>query len=234
MTARRRWWLLVCVTALLASAAVAARPPDFPAPKEAKVSAVAEEMTIAGRSMAVRAFVTDDTVDEVVEFYKDAWKEPPVAGAPGCAVESEALAPWTLITRVEDDYVMTAQVMQREPKGAFGFLALGRLPEPGKPPLAPPAPPSMQGSEVLSNITSHDAGKSAQTAMLTNDKSLASNVSFYRGVYQDWRVDTDKEVSRGKMHALAFTRGREQVVITIQGGRDGSHIVLNSVKHDLL
>lgn len=226
-----RLWLLLL--SCVASAALA-RPPDFPAPKDAKVSAVADEMTIAGRSMVVRAFVTDDSVEEVVEFYKDVWKEPPVEGAPGCAVDAEALAPWTLITRVEDDYVMTAQVMQRKPDGAFGFLALGRLPEPGKPPTAPPAPPSMQGSEVLSNITSHDAGKRAQTAMFHNDKSLASNVSFYRGQYQDWRVDTDKEVSRGKMHALAFTRGREQVVITIQGGRDGSHIVLNSVKHDLL
>ncbi len=214
--------------------AAAARPPDFPAPKDAKVSSVAEQMTIAGRSMAVRAFVTEASVDDVVEFYKDTWHEPPVDGAPGCAVESEALAPWTLVTRVEDDYEMTVQVMERTPKGAFGFLALGRLPEDGKPPVAPPAPPSMQGSEVLSNITSRDAGKQAQTAMLHNDKSLASNVNFYRSYYQDWRVDTDKEVSRGKMHALGFTRGREQIVITIQSGRDGSHIVLNSVKHDLL
>ncbi|MBK8960446.1 MAG: hypothetical protein IPM80_19020 [Proteobacteria bacterium] len=226
--------LLLCASMLSMAATAAARPPDFPAPKDAQVSSVAQEMTVAGRSMAVRAFVTDDGVDDVVDFYKDVWKEPPVDGAPGCAIETEALAPWTLVTRVEDDYVMTAQVMERKPKGAFGFLALGRLPEPGVPPKAPPAPPSMQGSEVLSNITSHDPGQSAQTAMLHNDKSLASNVSFYRAQYQDWRVDTDKEVSRGKLHALAFTRGREQVVITIQSGRDGSHIVLNSVKHDLL
>lgn len=184
--------------------------------------------------MAVRAFVTDDSVDDVVEFYQDTWHEPPVAGAPGCAVEREAIAPWTLITRVEDDFVMTVQVMQREPKGAFGFLARGGLPHPGVPPVTAPVPPALQGSDVLSNITSRDAGKRAQTAMLANDKSLASNVSFYRGYYQHWRVDTDKEVSRGKMHALAYTRGREQVVITIQVGRDGSHIVLNSIKHDLL
>ena len=211
-----------------------AKPPEFPAPRQAKVSSVAEDMTIAGRNMAVRAFVTDDTVEDVVGFYQDAWHEPPVDGAPGCAIEREALAPWTLITRVENEYVMTVQVMEREPTGAFGFLALGRLPEPGVPPVAAAAPPSMQDSEVLSNITSRDAGKRAQTAMLANDKSVSSNVQFYRGYYQDWRVDTDKEVTRGKMHALAFTRGREQVVITIQGGRDGSHIVLNSIKHDLL
>lgn len=234
MSGHRVLRIVLWLSASLLSVASAARPPEFPAPANAKVSSVAEQMTIAGRSMAVRAFVTDDSVEDVVEFYKNAWHEPPVDGAPGCAIESEALAPWTLITRVEDDYVMTAQVMERTPKGAFGFLALGRLPEPGAKPVTPPAPPSMQGSEVLSNITSRDAGKQAQTAMLANDKSLASNVSFYRGYYQDWRVDTDKEVSRGKMHALAFTRGREQVVITIQGGRDGSHIVLNSVKHDLL
>ena len=234
MSARHGNILGVLGLALAFCAEVAARPPDFPAPKQATVSQVAEQMTIAGRSMTVRAFTSDAAVEDIVEFYQDAWQEPPTEGAPGYALETEALAPWTLMTRVEDDYVMTVQVMQHEPKGSFGFLALGHLPEPGAKPSPPPVPPSMQGSEVLSNITSKDAGKHAQTAMLTNDKSLASNVSFYRNYYQDWRTDTDKEVMRGKMHALAFTRGREQVVITIQGGRDGAHIVLNSIKHDLL
>ena len=147
-----RSFVLLLLGGLLLSVTVAAKPPEFPAPKDAKVSSVAEDMTIAGRNMAVRAFVTDDTVEDVVGFYQDAWHEPPVDGAPGCAIEREALAPWTLITRVEDEYVMTVQVMEREPKGAFGFLALGRLPEPGVPPVAPAAPPSMQDSEVLSNI----------------------------------------------------------------------------------
>lgn len=234
MTMRRLLSVWTLLGALTWALAAGARPPDFPAPEDAQVSQVAQEITVAGRRMSVRAFVTEDTVEDVVDFYKDEWQTPPVPGAPGYALDTEAIAPWTLLTRVEDDYVMTVQVMPRKPDGAFGFLALGRLPEPGVPPEAPPAPPAMQGSEVLSNILSDDIGKNAQTAMLHNDKSLASNVTFYRNHYRDWRTDTDKEVSDGKMHALSFTRGREQVVITIQSGRDGSHIVLNLIKHDLL
>lgn len=234
MSRRQSSAVLVLWVGLAWTGFAVARPPDFPAPDDAQVSAVADEITVAGRRMSVRAFTTDDTVEDIVEFYQDAWEDPPVPGAPGYALETEAIAPWTLLTRVEDDYVMTVQVMKRKPSGAFGFLALGRLPEPGEPPEAPPAPPSMQGSEVLSNILSEDVGKEGQTAMLHNDKSLASNVTFYRNFYRDWRTDTDREVNPGKMHALSFTRGREQVVVTIQSGRDGSHIVLNSIKHDFL
>ncbi|MGE3775004.1 MAG: hypothetical protein AB7I32_18920 [Gammaproteobacteria bacterium] len=211
-----------------------ARPPDFPAPDDATVSQVAEEIVVGGRHMTVRAFTTEDSVEDVVDFYEDEWQDPPVDGAPGYALDSETIAPWTLLTRVEDDYVMTVQVMERKPDGAFGFLALGRLPEPGERPRAPPVPPAMQGSEVISNILSKDKGQEGQTAMLHNDKSLESNLTFYRNHYRDWRIDIDRGVDRGKMHALTFTRGREQVVITIQTGRDGSHIVMNLIKHSLL
>ena len=86
----------------------------------------------------------------------------------------------------------------------------------------------------MSNISSEDTGKHAVTAMLVNKDSLDSNLNFYRAFYQGWRKDLDQVVQRGKMHALSFTRGTEQVVITIQAGRDGVHVVVNSVTHDLL
>jgi len=234
VTPRSRLLAVVACAALLRAGVTLARPPDFPAPDDAVASKVAEEIVVGGRRMTVRAFTTDDSVEDVVDFYKEEWQDPPVEGAPGFALDTDSIAPWTLLTRVEDDYVMTVQVMERKPSGAFGFLALGKLPEPGEKPLAPPAPPAMQGSEVLSNVLSKDKGQEGQTAMLHNDKSLTSNVTFYRNHYRDWRVDVDREVDRGKMHALTFTRGREQVAITIQTGRTGSHIVLNLVQRSLL
>ncbi len=219
---------------LLASAATAARPPDFPAPRDARVSIVSNDMTVQGRNMSVRAFISDDDVEEVVEFYKELWAEPPSPKAPGYAYEPDAIAPWHLVTRVEDGYVMTVQVQPHAVDGSFGYLALGRLPDPGDGPVRAPEPPAMDGSEVLSNVLSDDAGKSAQTAMLVNEFSLRSNVDFYRNHYDGWRVDIDQAMAHDGMHALSFRRGREQVIITIKSGRDGSHIVLNSVKHDLL
>lgn len=226
---------VVAVVACALAPSAQARPPDFPAPDDAKVSQVADSMTVGGRTMTVRAFVTDDSVEQVVEFYQDLWQEPPVRGAPGVAYEPDAIAPWHLLTRVEDDYVLTVQVQPTASGGAWGYLASGRLPEPGKPPTAPREPPSMQGSTVQSNITSEDPGKTAQTAMLSNESSLESNVDFYRNHYSGWRKDIDQAMGHGKLHALSFSRGRSQVIITIQSaGRGGSQIVVNSVEHELL
>jgi hypothetical protein len=58
-------------------------------------------------------------------------------------------------------------------------------------------------------------------------------VHFYRNHYQGWRKDIDQALGNKSLHALSFRRGREQVIITIQGGRDGSQIVLSSIKHDV-
>ena len=70
----RRLSLILALTCV-ASFAASARPPDFPAPDDADVSQVARSMTINGRTMSVRAFVADDTVEEVVEFYKELWQD---------------------------------------------------------------------------------------------------------------------------------------------------------------
>lgn len=226
-------WVIAGLCAV-AVGPVQARPPDFPPPEDAKVSVVSENMMVQGRNMSVRAFISDDSVADVVDFYKSLWQEPPVKKAPGFAYEPDAIAPWQLVTRVEDGYVMTVQVQGHGVDGSYGYLALGRLPDPGDGPATAPQPPAMDGSTVLSNVLSDDAGKDAQTAMLQNEFSIDSNVNFYRGHYAGWRTDMDQAMGHNSLHALGFRRGREQVIVTIQSGRDGSKIVINSIKHDLL
>lgn len=223
------------VAAVLGASAARASPPDFPPPDHAAVTVVSNSMTIQGRTMAVRSFVSDDPVEDVVAFYQDLWQEPPVKGAPGVAYEPDALAPWHLLTRVEDGYVMTVQVQPSNSQGSFGYLALGKLPDPGDGPVpAPPDPPAMDGSALQSTMVNDDPGKEAQTSMLINEYSVDSNVHFYRNYYQAWRKDIDQAMGNKSLHALSFRRGSEQVIITIQGGRDGSQIVLNSIKHSVL
>ena len=231
----RAFQALVFSAALAFGGAALAGPPDFPAPDDANVSVVSDAMTVQGRTMAVRAFLSDDPVEDIVAFYQDLWQDPPVPGAPGVAYEPDAMAPWHLLTRVEDGYVMTVQVQPSNSGGTYGYLALGRLPDPGDgAPPAPPQPPAMNGSKLQSHVVSEDAGKTAHTAMLVNTYSLASNVNFYREHYRDWRKDVDQGLAHDSLHALAFRRGRQEVIITIHQARDGSQIVLNSIKHDLL
>ena len=83
-------------------------------------------------------------------------------------------------------------------------------------------------------VLNDDDGKTGQTSMMQNSYSLDSNLNFYRNHYNGWRKDVDQSMGNNRLHALSFRRGRRQVTITISGGRDGSQIVVNSVKHDLL
>lgn len=225
--------VVLCFVFGLASAPTFARPPDFPAPRGANVSKISDNMVTQGRQMSVRGFTTRDSLDQVVKFYKDLWRKPPSKRAPAVAYDAETLAPWHLLTRVEDGYVMTVQIQPTDDKGTFGYLALGKLPEPGEGPIQLPPPPSMDGSVVLSNVQHDDPGKKAQTSMLANTYSVASNLSFYRDKYSDWRKDIDQAMGHNSIYALAFRRGREEVIITIQGSAGGSQIVVNSVRHDL-
>lgn len=226
--------LALAALPLLASVSAQARPPDFPAPDRAKVSVVADNMTVQGRNMSVRAFISKDPVEEIIEFYEEEWAEPPSKEAPPFAHEPDKLAPWHLITRVEDGYVMTVQVQPQGRNGSFGYLALGRLPDPGDGPVKMPEPPAPAGSHVLSNMLTDDPGKSGQTSMIANDLSLDSNVNYYRNLYAGWRKDIDRSLGNKSLHALSFRKGRNEVSITVQSGRGGSMVVVNSVKHDLL
>ena len=195
-------WVLLC-----ACAAALARPPDFPAPPRADVSLVARDMVVQGRRMSVRVFLAEDPVEDIVAYYHDLWREPPVRGAPGVAYEPEALAPWHVLTRVEAGYVMTVQVQPSNTRGSYGYLALGRLPEPGDRPLPePPAPPAMDGSHIQSNVTSDDRARrrrrcwstltrypatSASTAITTTAGAPTSIRRWRTGTCTRWRSGAD-------------------------------------------
>ena len=212
---------------------VNAKPPDFPAPPKSSVASVARDMNLNGRITTIRMFTSSKEVGDVLEFYKELWSEPVSRKGPNFAQEDRAIAPWRLITRIEDGYAMTVQVQAGDP-GSWGYLAISALPDRGEPVPGAGAPPSMRGSEVLSNITHKDPGLNGQTAVIKNKFPVMRNVEFYREKFNAWRVDIDKAVAEGKVHTLRFTRGRTNVVITINGGDAESEIVINKTERSLL
>ena len=220
---------------LVISMEVRAGRPDFPPPPKASVSTVGNNMVINGRTTAVRMFVTEKDLEEVIEFYQELWVDPVVEGGPGYTLEREAMLPWRLVTRVEDGHAMTVQVQPgRDEEGSWGYLADSLLPKDGEPVEGEPPPPSIGGSDVISNITHDDLGQLGQTAVLRNDYSVSRNVDFYRETYGDWRTDMDQALVQDRMHALRFTRGKQNIVITIHGSEDGAEVVINRVTKELL
>jgi hypothetical protein len=220
--------MLVCVAAL-------GGEPDFPGPPEATVVWVGRAIEVNGMPTQIRRFETDDRMEKVARFYRREWQYGEDGGQG--YVESNAMPPWRLITRVEDGYLMTVQYQKGQRGGAWGYLAMGRLPDPdGKPKVPRAAVPAPGKSQVLNEIASEDPGQTGRSTVLVNEKSLRSNVDFYNSHYpgHGWSTEMDRPVPGLDMHVLAFRKRRERVTITLIGDHKGTRIMHHTVKRDLL
>lgn len=228
-------WQVMLLMSLLATTGMAeGKEPKFPPPPQATVKTVSTALERNGAVMKVRQFHTVRSLDKVRKFYQRKWARSEKPGKAGY-VESDAMAPWHLITRVEDDHLMTVQAQPATGGGTWGYLAVSRLPKKGeKPKTSLGKAPAMRGSSLVSAFGSKDVGQSAKNYMVENRYSLKSNLTFYRNHYREWRTDLDNSLMRDKMHALSFTNGRRKVNITLLGSPKGTQVVINSVKHDLL
>ncbi|MDZ7736790.1 MAG: hypothetical protein U5P41_12370 [Gammaproteobacteria bacterium] len=102
--------ILAC-WALLMAAPATADSPDFPAPPRAQVSWVSSNMVYNGRVMQVRTFNSRLPAERVLQYYRNLWQHG-TKDRPGY-MESDAMQPWRIISRIDKDYMMTVQVMSK-------------------------------------------------------------------------------------------------------------------------
>jgi hypothetical protein len=231
----RLFFILLCP---ILSPVLLAATPDFPPPPQAVVEWVGKNLEVNGIKSAVRSFHTRESIEKVVEFYRREWKRPVAKDMPGF-METIDAAPWYIISRVEDGYLLTVQVQVKEndKSGSWGYLSMSPLPgknnsisELGK------GTPKMSNSHVLSEMKSNDPGKKASTMIISNGHSVSSNVTFYRNHYQSkgWTVETDRDLGQGKVHTLVFKTRLNRITMMFVKDKEATRIVINSVTNSLL
>lgn len=235
MIARRLYntvWTLLLL-GLLGALPAYAKKPEIPLPDDARVARLGQSMRVNGNDVVVRTFTTKEATEDVVNFYREEWGEQ--NGEPGYTIMN-LKEPWVLITRIEDDYLMTVQVRPTADDGTEGLLGLSRLPDRPRPPKLGEGFPTVGGSEILNEVVSRDPGQSGRTMWVRNKHDLRTNIDFYRDRYQSqgWALDIDRSVG-GMMHVLAARKGRNRVNLVLSETKDnGSQIVVNEVTHELL
>ena len=218
-----------------------ARPPDFPPPPDASVEWVGQNMEMSGVKTSIRAFYSNKSIEKVVEFYRREWKRPVEKNKPGF-METIDAAPWYIISRIEDDYLLTVQVQvqKNDKSSSWGYLSISPLDKiksdkkNDKPIELGSSTPKMSGSHVLSEIKSNDPGKKANTLIIANDRTINSNAAFYRNHYQGrgWTTETDHNAQ--DVHTLVFKTRRERVTIMLLKDGSDTRIVVNSVTNSIL
>lgn len=216
---------------------VHAKKPDFPAPPKAAVEWVGQNVQVNGIKQAIRAFHTDESIEDVVSFYRKEWKRPIEKDKPGY-IESIAGYPWYVISRIEDGYLMTVQVQvkKNDPNGSWGYLSMSVLPgNTDKTPEFAKTIPKIPGSIVMNELKSDDPGKKATTVIMSNTHSVRNNADFYRGHYlnKGWTMETDKRLGSEEAHSLVFKTRRNRVTIMLLEDKEYTRVVVNSVKNSV-
>ena len=231
-------WPFLFVLVLLYPQFLYAGKPDFPPPPHSQVEWVGKDIEVNSIPTSIRAFHTNESIEEVVRFYRREWQRPVEKGKPGFTESIDAY-PWYIISRIEDDYLLTVQVQVKEndKSGSWGYLSISPLVDPNikTPPELGKGLPKMSGSHVMSEHKSRDPGKKARTVIITNDYSVPSNVAFYRNHYdgKGWTKETDRALGNDEVHSLVFKTKRDRVTMMFLKDKNQTRIVINSVTHSL-
>lgn len=211
------------------SAASYAGPPKLPAPPKSSIGLLGEESVLNGIPMQMRQFQSELTVPQVIQYYMEHWPEGSEA-EPG-RVTTDAMKPWTIVTRSENGYLMTVQV-KPSGKGSTGFLATSKLPDPDEEPELGKGFPVMHGTTALNDFQTRDPGKDGRTMAFLNDRSADANRDYYRNWYQarGWTMDMDKAPGQGA-YVLSFRSGDKGVNIVINGRTGRTYIVAQTTNH---
>lgn len=217
--------LLICLLPSFVWAGV-----KFEVPPKAKVEWVSPHAQADGMTLGIRRFeVSSMTVDEVLNFYRDIWKDQ--------SAEVD-FPPWKMIGTKQRGEYWNVQVQAMAGGGAWGYLGISDLPEllekgrqlgdrKGK------GFPKMAGSVVIDDNRYKDIGKRSRMLMLQNKFSVASNVSYYRNHYNNngWVTVMDRPAIPTGGHVLYLSKGSESLSLTINRDNGKTSVVANEVKH---
>jgi hypothetical protein len=183
---------------------------DFPAPKDAKVEIVSEEMVLNGVTMSAWELRSSRSPDNVLAFYRGHWAQGD-NGKPGFT--EQVLGEWRIVTHVDqkDGLVYTVQA-QPMAGGTLALLGVSNLLRGTVTPKAQLAAdvPKIAGSQVINDMVSQDLGLRSRTIVLTNTQSVQQNLDFYIDHFEGkgWKIE----------QGMAVDQDGTGVVVAVNGG----------------
>jgi len=193
-------------------------------PTGATTSWVATDMNHNGHGIAIKTLYTDKPADEVINFYRTAWKSESndQADVPGF-VENQ-IGDWQVISRLSDTHNLVVQVRQSRDGSAEGFISsMALVPTPERQLSRIPIPPN---ASQVSHTQTGDTGKSGFTTILVTPSSIGASIGHYRDhLSRDgWALVSDNFVEDS--HVLKFNKRTSSFEIVVRAADDGTTVIL--------
>ena len=220
--------LLLCATAAAFAAGASAKT-TFPAPDDAVITSVGENMQLNGVALSAWELRSEDPPERVLEFYRRLWAK----GGPdgGKAYVENKLGNWTVITHVEDGNIYTAQVQADEGagKGSVALLGISNLPRRADVAGRNLAEdfPKPAGSTVQNELVAQDQGVKSTTVLLQNGSSVKQNINFYIRYFEQngWAVEEGARVVDGDVGVVIASRGSDRWQLTFSPSKGTTALV---------
>jgi len=189
---------------------------DFPPPPNSLVQKISKDTVINGLPQSIKIYTSEESVAQVVGFYRREWKNRGVGPPIVDAIENKKIV--SLATN--EGYFFTVMAEPRAGSGSIGHMSIAFLdqmkenaPKPGS------GFPMPENSQVASDMVSRDFGKSSRLILLRNSRSMDYNNRFYNSSFKfdGWTLIRSSEIpkSKGSGITLEFKRGMEEASIVI-------------------
>ena len=201
----------------------------LPAPPKSIIGMLGNKMIVNGIPMQIRQFSSNRSLQEVIDFYKTLWEDDTDLGLPGHSI-STAFPPWTIISRIEEEYILTVQITSDSKRRTLGYLSVSPL-DPKQYTKPGQDFPLMKGSQILNDTVSEDSGKKGRTLLLQNSNTIKSNANFYRNHYKrlGWEEITEIPPHSGKQQVLQFRRSNQHVTLVLKEQAGATIVISQSV-----
>jgi hypothetical protein len=182
---------------------------NFPAPKDAKVDIVGEDMLLNGVTMSAWELRSERAPETVLAFYRNLWAQG-VNGQPGFT--EQTLGDWRIVTHInqKEGLVFTVQA-QPMIGGTLALLGVSDLLRGMVTPRTKLADdlPKLAGSEVQNDLVAQDLGVRSRTIVMTNTHSVQQNLDFYINHFErkGWQVEQGMAMDQHGTGALIVVAG---------------------------
>ena len=218
---------IIIVASCFLSHTVFANDTDIPVPQNASLAWISDSLNQDGMQLAIQTFYSDDSVDEVMAFYREAWhKEGDVPGY----VEN-TLGEWLIISQLRDDSNIVLQVKPGEAGNTTGFLSTATKNSGLKQPaLDFPMP---DGTEKFSSSYVEEDDAQVHTMTFISTQTVGNAANFYRNNMsrKGWELAREQEVDGNQIMFFNRDGDRCELVVSQLDG-ESTVIHVNRVKRN--
>lgn len=196
-------------------------------PEGVKTETIVLNLIQNGHRISIANLETNQTIESVLEFYREQWKQPLAEGIPGF-VEEQA-GEWFIISRPNDNWNQVVQM--RDTKGGIeGRISVLEL-TPVSTTAQNIAMPS--NASLVSSTAADDVGHNSNTYVIFSESGVNSVADFYRNHFDadGWSRVSDKHLNNAQVMLLQ-RRGERAELVVSRVSTGGTLTIINKVIND--